>query len=246
MSMPRIARRGACASSSSLATLMPPALPRPPIRTWALINAGVTDLGPPRLRRSRRQPPARREGTGTPEPANSCLPKYYRRSIGARGSLAECAKRRACAERARFCIRCRDYRFLDLHNQPCTCTPGDRLRAHGAPPRHRRHSRHHRAGGPADRYRASRRRLAGHPVVTGRAGGGGGGLGAGVPGGRAAVVRAGLRAAAALGDRGGPARAGPGQRPAGRGQPARAAGPRASRGRRWPRPAAATWPPPPR
>ena len=40
MSMPRIALAWASASSASLASLMPPALPRPPIWTWALITTG--------------------------------------------------------------------------------------------------------------------------------------------------------------------------------------------------------------
>ena len=38
--MPRIARACASASSASFASLMPPALPRPPIWTWALTTTG--------------------------------------------------------------------------------------------------------------------------------------------------------------------------------------------------------------
>ncbi len=38
--MPRIAFACSSASSRSLASLMPPALPRPPICTWALITTG--------------------------------------------------------------------------------------------------------------------------------------------------------------------------------------------------------------
>ncbi len=44
MSMPRIAPACSSVSARSLASLMPPALPRPPIWTWALTTTGIAQL----------------------------------------------------------------------------------------------------------------------------------------------------------------------------------------------------------
>src|SRR3990170_1959551 len=80
MSMPRISDARASASSGPSATLMPPALPRPPTCTCAL-----TTTRPPSsaaaARASAGVRATRPSGTGTPTRANNDLPWNSKRSI---------------------------------------------------------------------------------------------------------------------------------------------------------------------
>ena len=73
----------ACSSASwrSFASLMPPALPRPPIWTWALITTGKPSSSAA-FTASGTVVAGLPSGTGTPCFAKSCLPWYSRRSIG--------------------------------------------------------------------------------------------------------------------------------------------------------------------
>src|SRR3954447_19035743 len=81
MSMPRIAPACSRASSSFWAILMPPALPRPPIFTCALMAQGKpTSLAAETA--SSTVLAGRPSGTGIPCRAKSCLPWYSSRSIG--------------------------------------------------------------------------------------------------------------------------------------------------------------------
>src|SRR5918992_6252853 len=98
MSMPRIARACSSASARSPASLIPPALPRPPISTCALTTHGYPSSSAAATACST-VVAGTPLGTGTPWRANSCLPWYSRRSIGgadssqrlaAAASLSEC------------------------------------------------------------------------------------------------------------------------------------------------------------
>ena len=73
MSMPMIASAWARASSASAAILIPPALPRPPIRTWALIAQG-NPTRPAAATASSTVAATSPLGTAMPCLANSCLP----------------------------------------------------------------------------------------------------------------------------------------------------------------------------
>src|SRR4051794_33434548 len=79
MSRPRISLARSAASSGVAASLMPPALPRPPTSTWAL-----TTTGPPisaaAARASSGVSATRPSETGMPKRANSCFPWYSYRS----------------------------------------------------------------------------------------------------------------------------------------------------------------------
>src|SRR4051812_9493415 len=83
MSSPRMSRAFCSASAGSSASLTPPALPRPPVRTCAL-----TTTGPPSSSAAPRASSgvvARRPSeTGMPNRLKSSLPWYSLRSIGAR------------------------------------------------------------------------------------------------------------------------------------------------------------------
>src|SRR3954465_4340290 len=83
MSRPRMSWAFDSASAGSSASLTPPALPRPPVRTWAL-----TTTGPPSssaaARASSGVVASRPSETGIPNCLKSCFPWYSFRSIGAR------------------------------------------------------------------------------------------------------------------------------------------------------------------
>src|SRR3954452_24030272 len=83
MSIPRIAVAFSWASARSFASLMPPAFPRPPIWTWALITTGYPSSSAASTA-SGTVLAGRPSGTGTPCFWNSCFPWYSRRSIEGR------------------------------------------------------------------------------------------------------------------------------------------------------------------
>src|SRR5919109_1584198 len=82
MSMPRIAPACASASPASLASLIPPALPRPPIWTWAFTTTGKP-ISSAACRASRGVRTRFPSGTGIPCFEKSCFPWYSRRSTTA-------------------------------------------------------------------------------------------------------------------------------------------------------------------
>ena len=73
MSIPRIAPAFCSASARSPASLIPPALPRPPIRTWALITTGYASSSAASTASST-VAAGRPSGTGTPCARKSCFP----------------------------------------------------------------------------------------------------------------------------------------------------------------------------
>ncbi len=73
ISMPRIASEWALASPASAAILIPPALPRPPISTWALIAHGKPTRSAAATASSTVSATSP-SGTETPCLAKSCLP----------------------------------------------------------------------------------------------------------------------------------------------------------------------------
>src|SRR3954465_2886305 len=92
MSIPRIAAACCSASAGPAASLMPPALPRPPTNTWAF-----TTTGPPSCSATARASAALAAGapseTGSPNRANSCLPWYSSRSTRpARVDVTKCVE----------------------------------------------------------------------------------------------------------------------------------------------------------
>src|SRR3954447_14087683 len=106
MSMPTMLVACCCASLRSLATLMPPALPRPPICTCALITHGYP-ISSAASTASSTEVAGRPEGTGTPWRANSCLPWYSSRS------MREGPYRRAPG--GRFEAQCRPHAAAEGH-----------------------------------------------------------------------------------------------------------------------------------
>src|SRR5512133_4372811 len=93
MSMPRIASAAARASSSSWATLMPPAFPRPPIFTCALMTHGKP-ISLAAATASSTVRAWRPSGTGMSWRAKSCLPWYSSRSMSGAGLYTPAAARR--------------------------------------------------------------------------------------------------------------------------------------------------------
>src|SRR4051794_33546061 len=87
MSIPRMFSACCSASTRSEATLMPPALPRPPICTCALTTQGYP-ISSAAATASSTVVAGAPLGTGTPCRAKSCLPWYSSRSIARRPSLS--------------------------------------------------------------------------------------------------------------------------------------------------------------
>src|SRR3712207_514737 len=85
MSMPTMFAAWRSSSSRSWATLMPPALPRPPICTCALTTHG-NPTSSAAARASSTECAFLPRGTGTPCLAKSCLPWYSRRSMSGGGA----------------------------------------------------------------------------------------------------------------------------------------------------------------
>src|SRR3712207_5537521 len=85
MSMPTMFAAWRSSSSRSWATLMPPALPRPPICTCALTTHG-NPTSSAAARASSTECAFLPRGTGTPCLAKSCLPWYSRRSMSGRAA----------------------------------------------------------------------------------------------------------------------------------------------------------------
>ena len=79
MSIPRMSRARASASSGVAATLMPPALPRPPICTWAFTTT-VPPMRSAAARASSGVEATAPSGVGMPRFRSSCFPWYSSRS----------------------------------------------------------------------------------------------------------------------------------------------------------------------
>src|SRR5262245_4950622 len=91
MSMPRIACACSRASAEFLASLMPPALPRPPIWTCALTTHGKPTFSAAATASSTLVA-ASPDGTGMPWRANSCFPWYSSRSIRRAGTVSHTSR----------------------------------------------------------------------------------------------------------------------------------------------------------
>ena len=72
-------------SSASLASLMPPALPRPPTCTWAFTTTGYEPMASATLTASSTVVATSPGDTGMPNVAKNCLPWYSKRSTNAPG-----------------------------------------------------------------------------------------------------------------------------------------------------------------
>src|SRR3954452_21156538 len=126
MSIPRMLLACSSASWRFWATLMPPALPRPPICTCALTTQGYP-ISSAAATASSTVVAGEPLGTGTPWRAKSCLPWYSSRSIGGRPSLslrpapdvrvAPVDQRRAFHGRRELLLHGVEHRLDQVHRQ---------------------------------------------------------------------------------------------------------------------------------
>src|SRR3954452_20574635 len=126
MSIPRMFCACSSASTRLLATLIPPAFPRPPICTCALTTQGYP-ISSAAATASSTVVAGEPLGTGTPWRAKSCLPWYSSRSIGGRPSLslrpapdvrvAPVDQRRAFHGRRELLLHGVEHRLDQVHRQ---------------------------------------------------------------------------------------------------------------------------------
>src|SRR5215211_5650342 len=147
MSMPRMSRARACASSGPSASFTPPALPRPPVFTWALTTTRPPSSSAP-LRASSGALATAPGSTGTPCLAKTSFAWYSNRStvcpflvcdVGCRrevGRQGRAAAVRGCALPARLALlrASRGAPLGVIPHMPFTWTPD----GGGSPPGRRR------------------------------------------------------------------------------------------------------------